>query len=148
MDEFDKVRDLFSVFEKTENLESLIGAIEIVEDISDGEDAESADKAVKLFNVYMASQISKANQLLSGEAHIDQYKKQWDVLNEFASIAAHQKELIIIMNELLKKEFASRFDELVKDSVKYQNNGKGQDPKEKIDYYVKDLAKRIWKEEF
>lgn len=147
MDRFIEARNLFTVFEKNEDLNCLEGAIEIIEEILDSEDTEASQKALNLFNAYKNEQIGKAKSIISTDAHIDQYKKQWDILNAFASIGVQQNELKMVMNELLCKESVIFFDALIKDSVKYQTIGKGQDPAERIAYYVKDLAKRFWKEE-
>lgn len=146
MNRFIEARNLFTAFEKDEDLNCLAGAVEIIEEILDGEDTEASQKALNLFNAYKENQIEKAKSIISIEAHMAQYKKQWDILNEFVSIA-EQKELKMVMNELFCKESAILLDELIKDSVRYQTTGKGQDPAGKVDYFVKNLSKRFWKEE-
>lgn len=148
MGEFDKAREFFSAFEKGEDLESLSEAVAIVEDIVNNGDAECS-KALRLFGCYRDSQISRTKQLLSSETHLDQCKRQWDILNEFASIEINdnQYELKEIMNELLCEEFGYRFDELIKAEVKYQTTGKGQSTAEKRNFFLKELAKRFWKKD-
>ncbi|MBE7415438.1 MAG: hypothetical protein HS130_09545 [Deltaproteobacteria bacterium] len=145
MSEFDKAIDLFSAFEKTEDLKSLREAIEIVEEILDSQDAEFSQKALKLFTVYKDKQISKAKEILKMETNVDQYKKHWNILNEFAAIFS-EKELKLVMDELFVKESQVQFDELIRQVVKLRTAGKEEDSTEKIEHFVRDLARRLRKE--
>jgi len=147
MSEFIKGRNLFSVFDRTDDLKSLAEAIEVLEEILDDKDADASQNALKLLTTYKDNQISKAKQVLLLETNVDQYKKHWNILNEFAAII-DEKELKMIMNELLAKESKIQIDGLIMEAVKLQAAGKEEDRAKKIDFFVKDLTKRWWKEEF